>query len=398
MTTTAAQPSPPTLGYPDLLKQFWADVFGKEVQDATTYSYTWLADQVGHVCLGLLLNFLLTALTKAFGFTSVANFAGLFGAIILTSGWEYVAYSRSVSKATGLFPLGVKLLRNNAIIASYYMALGAIMGYVAIRGAVVLVGQETPWRQILEMLAVIVLGVVTAPYWLRQKIIWQKAALPYLFRLAEVQKKFNEADARQLQELIDDHSPPSAPGRQVVIGGPVGSGRTSLAAGIGTEFAFKGIKVRYVSFDTLLEFAVGPTRDDHGPWNIQYWPWDQAQVVIVDNIGPLISNQRREQSELVEQFREYLEHDLKSAAPVFRKCHSIWVIGDLSDPNATAMTSETLEQLGQMIGSYCGSDQGPLTIELPQPEPTSLPAGNAGAPKAKVRRVHSAAGSGLKPA
>src|SRR5436305_13026530 len=44
----------------DLLRQFWKDIYGKEVQSASTYSYTWLADQVGHVCLGILINFGLT--------------------------------------------------------------------------------------------------------------------------------------------------------------------------------------------------------------------------------------------------------------------------------------------------------------------------------------------------
>ena len=60
----AQKPSPPNITTCDLWKQFWADVFGKEVQDATTYSYTWLADQVGHVCLGLTANFVATLITK----------------------------------------------------------------------------------------------------------------------------------------------------------------------------------------------------------------------------------------------------------------------------------------------------------------------------------------------
>ena len=53
-------PTPPNLTLADLLKQFWADAYGKEVQTAATYSYTWLADQFGHLCLGILANVLAT--------------------------------------------------------------------------------------------------------------------------------------------------------------------------------------------------------------------------------------------------------------------------------------------------------------------------------------------------
>jgi hypothetical protein len=43
--------------------------------------------------------------------------------------------------------------------------------------------------------------------------------------------------------LVDDvKAPPDKDLRQVLIGGPIGSGRTEMATGIGTEFAFK-IKV-----------------------------------------------------------------------------------------------------------------------------------------------------------
>ena len=53
-------PTAPSLTINDLRRQFWADVFGKEVQTAATYSYTWLADQFGHVAIGIVANFLAT--------------------------------------------------------------------------------------------------------------------------------------------------------------------------------------------------------------------------------------------------------------------------------------------------------------------------------------------------
>ena len=60
--TVAGGPTPPKLTSKDLLQQFWADAYGKEVQSAATYSYMWLADQFGHICIGIILNFIATAL------------------------------------------------------------------------------------------------------------------------------------------------------------------------------------------------------------------------------------------------------------------------------------------------------------------------------------------------
>jgi hypothetical protein len=168
----------------DLLKQFWADAYGKEVQTAATYSYTWLADQFGHLCLGILANVLATLVA---GWVMVewgladqlrwetGRWPGLILALIGVSLWEWSAYSSSVKQATGTFPLDTKLLRDNAVIAAVYMALGALLGlafHVRVGPALLITA------------AVVVAAVLLAPRWLRQKIIWQKASIPYLFRLA----------------------------------------------------------------------------------------------------------------------------------------------------------------------------------------------------------------------
>src|SRR5580692_12140583 len=53
-------PRSPQITYGELFKQFKADVYGKEVQSAATYSYMWMADQMGHVCVGILVNEIMT--------------------------------------------------------------------------------------------------------------------------------------------------------------------------------------------------------------------------------------------------------------------------------------------------------------------------------------------------
>ena len=278
-------PTPPKLTSKDLLRQFWADAYGKEVQSAATYSYMWLADQFGHICIGIILHFIATAFCgwamAHLGFVpkweyDTGKWPGLIIVVIVAAIWEWSAYSSSVKQATGRFPLDSKLLGYNAIIAATYIALGGLLGFafhLHFKSA------------LLVALIVAVVAIVLAPWWLRQKIIWQKASLPYLFRLADVAAQtVQETDAEVLQKLIDNGAPPSTRACQVVIGGPIGSGRTPMATGIGTEFAFKNHKVPYLSLDSLLEFSANATGDDFpndpGPTTISYWPWSECQVVI----------------------------------------------------------------------------------------------------------------------
>jgi hypothetical protein len=204
--------------------------------------------------------------------------------------------------------------------------------------------------------------------WLRQKIIWQKAALPYLSRLADAGPTVLDEDARHLQRIIDEGAPPATTPCAVLIGGPIGSRRTALAAAIGTEFAFKNCKVRYLSLDALLEFAATasaptPFPDDTGPEAIEYWRWSEAQVVIIDDVGPLIASQEAKLDANVERFKQLLETDLKSIAEVLRRCHTVWVVGDLRPNVQLAKFGPHLKGFAESIQAFCACDNV-LMIEL----------------------------------
>ena len=90
--TNDQHPRPPRITYRDLLSQFKADVYGKEVQSAATYSYMWMADQMGHVCVGILVNQITTfgarLLWPYLGWHRFAEGAGLVAAIAIVASWE----------------------------------------------------------------------------------------------------------------------------------------------------------------------------------------------------------------------------------------------------------------------------------------------------------------------
>jgi hypothetical protein len=386
----ARLPQSPQITYGELLKQFKADVYGKEVQSAATYSYMWMADQMGHVCVGILVNQLTTVgarhLWRYFGWHSLAEVAGLIVAIAIVAAWEASTFFSSEHSATGLFPLGRKLLRDNAVIATLYMALGAVVGFGFHIGL--------PWSDVAAIIAGTVVAIWLAPSWLRQKIIWQKAALPYLSRLADMEPTMGEDAAKKLQALLDAGAPPKVQATQVIIGGPVGSGRTQLAAGIGTEFAFRKVKTRYISIQSLLEFASAAQPpdfpDDSGPVNVNYWPWSESQVIIIDDVGPLIAPQRDQQQDVLDHFRGILNDELKSIAPILARCHTVWVIGDLSPPGSRLLVGDVLDRFAIAVSDYTKGEQKPLVIELRDKPQSGVATSGTAQPQAAVRYVDTA--------
>ena len=178
----------------------------------------------------------------------------------------------------------------------------------------------------------------------------------------------SEDDAKELQTLIDAGAPPTATPSQVIVGGPIGSGRTSMAAGIGTEFAFKQHKVRYLGLDALLEFATTATErnfpDDHGPATISYWPWSQSQVVIIDGVGPVVSAAEDNREANVAQFTAMLKKDLASVSGILKQCHTIWVLGDLRPPPPRDELSAVLDDFAKAVARYCESETPAFVVEL----------------------------------
>jgi hypothetical protein len=399
VTDTHGGPEPPIVTNKDIWTQFKIDIAGKEVQSAETYSHSWLANQFGHICLGILLASLL-GVAAGPAFATVGFWLGLppswhipspwdliAGSVLAAVGvscWEWRAYRLAAKNATGMFPLDRPLLRDNAVIAAVYMLIG-----VAIALTYRIAATTGEWLRLpnvvwsaLCFLGLVIVSVHLALPWLRQKIIWQKAGLPYLFRLSDARPTMDADDATELQRLIDSSPPPAMDPCPIVIGGPISSGRTEFAVAIGTEFAFRQASVRYLSFSTLLEFVVRSQNskdffNDIGPSNISFWPWSKAQVLIIDDIGPLLTAQGSAHDDLVDLFRRVLDARLIGVRAVLARCHTVWVIGDLRGAGEIANGAEELDRFGAVIRDFTTRGQNQPRVLVAQlagdPEAESTP-------------------------
>ena len=339
----------------DVFRQFWRDFYDKEVQSAATYSYLWMADQMGHVALGLLVvymvSWLFSGLARISQWPLWQNIYGpLAVSIMVLFLWELSTYFSFVKSWTEIFRLDRGLLRWNALTAFFYMALGSVVGFAWEIGG--------PNIGMAATLIALLVALAVAVPWMRQKIIWQKAGLPFLSRLANSVSHIDQGVPKQLEALLDSvkqasRSGRGTAGRAVILTGPLGAGKTSLACGIGTECAFAQLKVRYTTFDKLAQMATA-SGDDQGPENIEYWRWKESEVLIIDDID---SGSRLTPYLSYGEFEGILKSEFRDAVKCLGRRTTVWVVGPKSDAELTEWRTRIESTFGQI-------PEGVLTVRL----------------------------------
>src|SRR5262249_24978674 len=171
----------PDITFKQIGTQVWNDLATKEVQTSPTYSYQWMADQAGHMAIGMAV----VLLTWPFG--GIWPVIGFIVVVIGASLLELLDY-RQACRKIGL-PFNATRdredLRENASIAVYYMALGGLFAL----SALMLDKSPTSLPMIVRVVVMFIVFAIAivfpAFFWLRQKILFQQIGLPFLFRLPE---------------------------------------------------------------------------------------------------------------------------------------------------------------------------------------------------------------------
>lgn len=366
-----------------ILAQAKQDLFGtKDVQDAITASYVWLADQVGHITLGLIPTMLLCwAFDAAWHCCLLCQLGGVWRPVGMTviaaavfAYWvskERTDYSDCFARRGNQFPFNAADIWWNIKSALFFFALGGIFALAAFNG-------------VLWLLASIALLLWPALrmifWWLRRKVAFQQGAVPYLFRLADFRTALTQeaiAVCAGIANLKDreitlyaalfgsDPLTLNAPStRHILVTGPLGAGKTSLAVGIATEFAF-GLGIgRYLTAAKLVQ-SIADTKhvpeqmeNDDGRW---LWPLRRCDLLIVDDLDAGVSTPGGGAIHFVqpEDFCHAMGTDDAPLAWLGAK-RSVWVIGDKSLAAAWIATIAHVMHVG--VGDILQIDLSPNPV------------------------------------
>ena len=281
MTTTsgnalvAGRPHLPTLR--DVACQAYRDWFSKDVQETPTVSYVWTADQFGHFGLGFLITYSLTWVFALYHLDGLSVHLSLAIAnLALWIGKEFRDFFHEkglADSAQSVFKFNAAELWWNITTALFFIATGIAIASASFFG-------PGPALIVCTILLPLALGI--GVWWLRRKITFQQAGLPYLYRLANFPS--NVANVTTVQALLDPSMRPNC--RHLVLAGPIGAGKTSLAIGIATEFAFRMGIGRYTTMVKLLQSNLQSPQG--GAQEFQdgrkLWPWQSSQLLVIDDV------------------------------------------------------------------------------------------------------------------
>lgn len=320
------EPMPPKSRKPHLPtpKEIWKqarhDWFGKDVQETPTVSYVWTADQFGHVGLGFQITFLFAGLALLSNlstpWTLTIAAAVNFAIWVTKEIYDYIRERKKATAAESVFPFNGKEILWNVFTALFYILVGAIVAGAIPFGV---------WSPLVTLVILLLPAALLGLWWLRRKIVFQQAGLPYLYRLANFPVPIPESTVDFIKAMCD----PNKPGpRHLVVGGKPNTGKSCLATGIGTEFAFRCGIGRYTTLAKLLELMDTGKEFKDGR---TLWPWDQSDLLIVDDVDkvfrgtPLVADVKT-----IEPFLQYLRSKLPRD---LKDRRTIWVVEDSDNVN-----------------------------------------------------------------
>lgn len=336
-------PDAPVVTPRQLLQQAWSDWGGKEVQTGYTLTYVWMANQLGHFTIGfgltlmltwigqLLIGWLSCACTQE-GFVRITAQAlslpgdirpmqalcgwtgGLaVGQVLFWAGKEYRDIRVVRHDAQGnLFALNQRDLFLDAGTAILFIAFGVAVAYASF--------WSWQWAVIVFMVA-LALALMPAHYWMSRKYCFQRACLPFLFRLSDITGRIacpqNNA-VGQVQAFVAGQGCC----RHLLVFGERGTGRTTLAVAMLTEHCFQVRRARYASWAKFLETA--DSIDQVGQHNGQtVWAWQDCDIIALDDVMVVPPGT----SPLLADFERGLNALPPAARQMLNQRRTVWVLG-----------------------------------------------------------------------
>lgn len=308
-------------------QQLKKDLIGKDSHRGVTFSYSWLANQLGHFSLGYFPAFALyVALYKFTLFSNLELIAPLIIAISWTLFEIYnltkpLLFSKmKASKAYNFTPKWGNLIYDTSTDVLFFI-LGAFLFKLTV---------DFDYTTLFFWLALLsVLVFVMGRHWYKTKMYQQHAWYPLQFRLSQWNNDISDKDKAIVKDFVANINNK----KHLVIFGSKRSGKTNLGVGIANELSIKHKACTYTTAMKLISMLY-----DKNDKTDLIWTWREAQVLVIDDINPgdpvedeLISPEKI--LEHIEKANKELEKPLPSIlnGKVLADKSVIWIVGAIDE-------------------------------------------------------------------
>lgn len=341
----------------DILKQFKADLIGKDSYRGVTLTYSWLANQFGHISLGFIPTTILFFILNK---KNDPEDAGICAATYVALGWVgFELYNflgpllfkkKSASKLLYISGSAYQFQPDWWNIAYDTFTDLIFFSFGSFLSAVILVYYNKGNTTFATVLIPLGIGmIINGRYWFLTKMYEQAAQFPFQYRLSQFDLPISETAKQSiLYWLADNHK-----AKHLLIFGGVNCGKTSLSVGVANEKAIKHQSVIFTTATKLISlFFTAPQTNQQNsyPWN-----WQNCSYLVVDDINP--GKPVEEVIITAEYFLELMDTysgDNDANRSVFRNTSVIWVLGsDDSGRNLQDDWKKMLQKIGVSKDHIC---------------------------------------------
>ncbi|SHI56114.1 P-loop NTPase family protein [Pseudozobellia thermophila] len=339
-------------------QQLKNDLIGKDSHRGVSLTYSWLANQFGHISLGVIPTMVVYVLLRNYSsYEAPAIWAGIF----VSMAWLLFELYNFLGPLLIRRQTGSKLFyrgsgnrfifspqwRNIAFdtftdLCFFWFGALTTAGLIAYDGVSRLLSVFGFTWVFVVVFFVFGFMVYASRYWYMVKMYQNYAYYPYQFRLSQWDYNMDGADVERVLAYTDKCKDQN--GNHMLIFGEKGSGKSSLGVGIANEVSITRKAALYVTGVKLY----GMFLDQIGPNKLKrYWTWKQAAILVVDDINPgrpireeLVSPQK------LLQFIDCYGQDQKGTnRSLLKNKNVVWILGDdqISSPGEW---TQLLQDLG----------------------------------------------------
>jgi hypothetical protein len=265
-------------------QQLKQDLIGKDAFRGVTLSYTWLANQFGHIGLG----FIPASIWYVWVNKGERTSSGLWGpAAVILAIWivfEFKNYmvSISVRKKDSIIKKKARKdfydprkwhFRSDLFTDLCFFGLGSFSA-----GMLFTLNVYTIMGCIFFMTAIL----YEAKYWYLSKIFLQRALYPFQFRLSQWTRDMSDINKEAINRFME--APYS--GTHLLVLGEDDDEKIHACVGIGSEVSYQLKKCRYLTAMKAFECFYRYEAEDSPTSHQVCWNWEEAELLIIDDINP----------------------------------------------------------------------------------------------------------------